>query len=266
MKQKIVLIVSLLVGVLAFVLTNKYLRDLKSDLYKGANKVPIIVAKTDLPGGATIEAKDLALKDEFASAVGDNIFGPDDLQDVMGKRLQYPLEAGEPLWWSHVELPERTKAGLAPMIQSGLRAISIPISGAAGVSGLVRPNDRVDILGTFTFPSKTKQGEMESVTLTLLQDVTVLATGQRLARDEIGRGYNRRSGGYSTLTFEVTPREAELLVFAQHVKGQLSISLRNPEDVSFEESVPEVDFNHIETKIMDYNMHRQRYIRNKENL
>jgi len=251
---------------MAFILTNKYLRDIKAELYKGASKVPIVVANKDLPGGATIEVRDLAKKDEFASAVGDNIFGPKDIDNIVGKRLKYPLKKGEPLWWSHVDLPDRTRSGLAPMVQSGLRAISLPISGASGVSGLLSPNDRVDILGTFSFPSEEMEGELKSVTLTLLQDVTVLATGQRLARDSIGADYNRRNSGYSSLTFEVTPREAELLVFAQHVKGQLSISLRNPEDVSFEDLLPEVDFKHIEDKLQDYNLHRQRYIRHKEEL
>lgn len=266
MKQKVILIVSVLVGIIAFILTNKYLRDLKADLYRGAAKIPIIVANRDLPGGTTLELKDLAKKDEFASAVGENIFGPKDLDNIIGKRLKYPLDKGDPVWWSHVDLPERSRSGLAPMIQIGLRGVSVAISGAAGVSGLVRPNDRVDILGTFSFPSRTNPEQMESVTLTLLQDVTVLATGQRLARDDIGQGYDRRSGAYSTVTFELTPREAELLVFAQHVKGQLALSLRNPEDISFEDSLPSVNFDHIETKLEEYNLYRQREIRLKREL
>lgn len=266
MKQKLILVVSVLVGVIAFVLTNKYIRDLKADLYRGASKVPIIVAKRELPGGSALEMSDLAKKDEFASAVGGNIFGPDDLNNVIGKRLRYPLKKGEPLWWSHVDLPERSRAGLAPAIQVGLRGVSVSISGAAGVSGLVRPNDRVDILGTFSFPSQTNPEEIESVTLTLLQDVSVLATGQRMALDDLETSYDRRSASYSTVTFEVTPREAELLVFAQHVKGQLSLALRNPEDVSYEDALPSVNFEHIESKLEEYNRYRQREIRLKSEL
>ncbi len=266
MKQKIVLIVSVVIGIMAFVLTNKYLRDVRAELYRGAARIPIIVANKDLPSGTTLEITDLAQKEEFASAVGDNIFGPDDLNNIIGKRLRYPLRRGEPLWWSHVDLPEHQRTGLAPTIQVGLRAISIPISGAAGVSGLIKPNDRVDILGTFSFQSATSPEELESVTLTLLQDVTVLATGQRLARDDLGTGFETRGGGYSTITFEVTPREAELLVFAQHVKGQLSMSLRNPEDVSYEGLLPSVNFEHIESKLEEYNRFRQRDIRHKRDL
>ena len=266
MKQKIVLIVSVVVGLLAFLMTNNYISNIRKELYKGALKVPIIVAKKDIPKGAVLDNKDLAIKEEFKSAIGENIFRPEGVNDVIGKRLLFPLKKGEPLWWSHVSLPRRERDGLAPMIKSGLRAVSISISGAAGVSGLIKPANRVDILGTFTFPSATHPGEVESATLTILQDVTVLATGQNLSRNELGGEYNRRSTSYSTVTFELTPREAELLVFAQHVKGQLSLSLRNPEDGSYESELPSVNFEHIESKLTEYNQYRQLYIRDKKEL
>ncbi len=266
MKQKIVLIISVVIGMLAFLMTNNYINNIKKELYKGAQKIPIIVAKKNIPKGSVLENEDLAIKEEFKSAIGENIFRPEAVDDVIGKSLLFPLKKGEPLWWSHVSLPRRAKAGLAPMIRSGLRAISIPISGASGVSGLVKPANRVDILGTFTFPSVEHPGEIESSTLTILQDVTVLATGQNLSRNEMGAEYSRRSTSYSTVTFEVTPREAELLVFAQHVKGQLSLSLRNPEDVSYEHELPLVNFEHIESKLTEYNKYRQQYIRNKKEL
>lgn len=267
MKQKIVLIVSLLFGLLAFFLASKYLRDERAKLYKGAHRIPIIVASRNVPAGTILQFEDLALSQVFASSVGQNIFGPEDQNRVIGKRLRFPLTRGEPLWWSHVDLPAPGQEGLAPMIRSGLRALSIPISGPASVSGLVNPGDRVDLLGTFTFPSRAHEGELESVTLTLLQDVSVLATGQRLARDEATAGAVRSGGGaYSMITFEVTPREAELLVFAQHVKGQLHLSLRNPEDVYYESALPSVNFEHIENQLEQYNLYRQRNIRHKSDL
>ena len=266
MKQKLILIISVVVGILAFILTNNHLSGLREDLYRGAAKKLIIVANRDLPSGATLELSDIAQREEFASAVGDNIFTPNEIDTVVGKRLKMPINRGNPLLWSHVDLPENRISGLVPTIRVGLRALSVPISGAAGVSGLVQPNDRVDILGTFSFPSATNPEELESVTLTLLQDVSVLATGQRMARDAIGAAYDRRAAGYSTVTFEVTPREAELLVFAQHVKGQLSLALRNPEDVSYEDSLPSVNFEHIESKLEEYNRYRQREIRLKREL
>lgn len=265
MKQRIVLIISVVVGFIAFILSTNYLRDERAKLYAGAEKITVIIASRDLPAGQVVTVEDLALGDIFASAVGQEVFSQEDLSRIVGKRLRFPVRRGVPVSWFHVDLPDDRSRGLASMIQSGMRAVSIPISGAAGVSGLVAPNDRVDILGTFTFPSKTFEGELESVTLTLLQDVTVLATGQRTARDDL-LGDMGRGSAYSMITFEVTPRESELLVFAQHVKGQLHLSLRNTEDVSYESQLPSVNFDHIETKLEEYNIFRQQNIRHKREL
>lgn len=266
MKHRIILVASIAIGLLAFILTHRYLREEQARLYEGAQRVPVIVASRNVPAGTVLQFEDLALREVFASAVGQNIFGPEDQHRVIGKRLRFPLQRGEPLWWSHVDLPDPGAEGLATMIRSGLRAVSIPISGPASVSGLVVPGDRVDILGTFTFPSRTAEGEMESVTLTMLQDVSVLATGQQLARDAALLGADRRPGAYSMITFEVTPREAELLVFAQHVRGQLHLSLRHGEDVHYESDLPSVNFEHIEEKLEEYNLYRQEHIRLKGEL
>lgn len=263
MKDKLILLAAVIAGILAFVLTHQYLSREREKLYEGAEKVKVLVALRDLPAGAVLRgAEDLAMKSVFKSAVGSNVVRPDDLGLVVNKSLLYSLEAGEPLWWSYIDMPRDRRGGLAPRIQSGMRAVSIAVGGEAAVSGLVQPNDHVDILGTFTFASETDPTVTESVTLTVLQDVTVLATGRELA-DSLP---SSRRGGYSAVTLEVTPREAELLVFAQHVRGQLFLTLRNHEDVSFESNLPSVNFEHLEDKLPEYNEYRQRFIRKKKNL
>jgi pilus assembly protein CpaB len=264
MKQQAVLIVAIVVGIAAFFLTNKYLRDERDKLYAGAEKVKVLAAARDLPAGTVLKFEDLGAKSVYKSAVGENVYRPEHVDVIQGKRLNYGLKKGEPVWGAYVDVPGGGRYGLAPAIQSGLRAISVSVAGFASVSGLVQPNDRVDILGTFSFPSKTQPGENETVTLTVLQDVTVLATGTRMGKqDFMGRESGSGSGSYSTVTLEVTPREAELLVFAQQVKGQLVLSLRNPEDASYVKDMPEVDFKHLETKLPEFNAFRQKNIRDK---
>lgn len=265
MKDKLVLIASIVVGLVAFVLTNYHLREERAKLYAGARQVQIIVAKADLPAGTVLEIKDLALNRVFERAVGGNALREENLNTILGKRLRYSVRPGDPIFWSYVDIPGRGTGGLGSMVKNGLRAISIAVSGEAAVSGLVQPNDRVDLIGTFTFPSRNNPGQMENVTLTVLQDVTVLATGQQLATDET-LGIPSRRGGYSAVTLEVTPREAEVLIFAQHLRGQIALSLRNREDVSYERDLPEINFEHIESKLPELNEFRQRTIRNKRGL
>lgn len=266
MKQKLVLILSVAAGLIAFFLTSQYLESEKAKLYKGAEKIDVLAAARDLNAGTVIDpSKDLGRLKVFKSAVGDNVCRLDDDMTVQGKKLIFPVKEGEPLMWSFIENADRTRGGLASMIKPGLRAVSISVSGPSSVSGLVQPNDRVDIVGTFTFPSRKAAGDTEAVTLTVLQDVSVLATGSRLGKSLAGANYSP-AGGYSTITLEVTAREAELLVFAQHVKGQLLLTLRNPEDMTYEKELPEVNFQEIEKNLPDLNLKRQRDIRHKTNL
>jgi len=266
MKQKAILLVAVLIGVVAFAMTHRYLQAERDKLYAGAEKIKTIVVTEDLPAGAVLTQEVLAQKSVFKSAVGGQAVLPDDLNTVLGKKLRYMVRRNDPLLWSAVDIPERLRYGLSPMIKPGMRAVSLAIAGEAAVSGLVQPNDRVDILGTFTMPSKTTPGQMESVTLTILQDVSILATGTRLARSEGGyqSAFEGRPTSFSSVTLEVTPREAELLVFAQNMKGQLTLTLRNPEDVGFEKDLPSVNFQHLQTKLPELNLFRQRSIRHKQ--
>lgn len=270
MKEKIILLLSVLIGLAAFWLTHNYLYNERQKLFAGVEKVKIIVAGHDLPSQSIIKMTDLAMRDEIKSAVGENYISPDDLYKILDKRLLYPLKFNAPVLWSQVEHAERSRRGLSSAMRVGMRAISIAVSGADTVSGLVQPSDRVDILGTFSLPSRNMPGEMETVTLTVLQDVSVLACGSQLARpDAAGGGSDSfRSGGYNAVTLEVTPREAELLVFIQHMRGlgQLSLSLRHQDDVSFEKDLPEVDFKRLEGALPELNLYRQRVIRRKTNL
>ena len=102
----------------------------------------------------------------------------------------------------------------------------------------------------------------------VLQDVSVIACGNQLAQSFAGKSEVARSGGYNMVTLEVTPREAELLTFIQHMRGlgQLTLSLRHPDDVSFEKDLPEIDFKRLEGALPDLNLHRQRVIRRKTTL
>lgn len=271
LTQVLILGISVLAGLLAFWLTARYINAkmdeierLRRELYADAERIPVVVAYRDIPAGTVLRSEDLARKSVFRGAVTENTVLPEDFNMVLGKRLRYMIRREEPLLWNYIDMPYQPGTGLAPMITPGLRALSISVNSPSSVSGLVQPNDRVDVLGTFTFPSKSSPGEIETLTLTMLQDVTVLAVGQHLARPHGSRNQRANIGGYNTVTFQVTPREAEMLVFAQTMRGNLTLSLRNPTDVSFERDLPEINFSHIEQHLEDLNLHRQRVIRNKD--
>jgi len=273
MKQKIIPIVSIVIGVLAGILTYQYiqgerrkLKKLEERIFEKASKIKVMVAKTEIPSGTTIKISDVEPAEVFQIAVGNRAVELKQGKMILGRKALFKIKRGEPIMWDVLE-GGRGGGGLAELVTTKMRAVSLSISGANCVSSMVQPNDRVDVLGTFSFPSKTVEGEMEAVTLTVLQDVTVLATGQTTARDAVLPLQTRRGqSAYSTVTLEVTPREAELLVFTQQLKGRLALTLRNPRDVSYESELPSVDFRQLETSLPDLNLYRQRNIRYRTDL
>jgi pilus assembly protein CpaB len=275
MKEKLILVVSLLFGLTALLLTTQYLKGKEVEynervekLYANARKVNVVVARNNIPGGTVITKKDLAIEDVFESAAGSHAVRRDDVQQILGKKVMFPVSRKEVMSWAFIEGGIPSSGGLSSLIQPGLRAISLSIGGASAVSGMLQPKDNVDVLGTFAFPSQDRPGEMETVTLSVLQDVTILATGQTTARQQLSgrKGQSRSSGGYSSVTLEVTPQESELLVFAQQMKGSLTLSLRHPRDVTWRKDLPSVNFDYLQNALPQINLDRQRNVRHNRNL
>ena len=61
-----------------------------------------------------------------------------------------------------------------------MRAITIEVNNVAGVEGLIRPGDNVDIVSTFNIPNE--YGESEVVVVTMFQGVKILATDRNLSQ------------------------------------------------------------------------------------
>ncbi|MCL1920827.1 MAG: Flp pilus assembly protein CpaB [Kiritimatiellaeota bacterium] len=272
MQQKIVLIVSVVVGFVAAILTHSYLKSKVNDLkqkeaalYKKWETIEVMTVNKNLPSGTVLSTSDLAGVAAVKSAVQGKAIETAQHMVLVGRKTTRTLNLGEVIFWTDIEGGRPDAKGLASDIKNKMRAISVNVTGAASVSSMVQPNDHVDVLGTFTFPSQTVQGEMELVTLTIMQDVLVLATGKETAKTRLFSN-NYAGGAYNTVTLEVTPREAEMLVFAEQIKGRISLALRNPNDVYYEVTLPRVDFNKIESEIENLNENRQKNIHSKRTI
>ena len=268
MKLRIILVIAVVVGLLAALLTRQYLKAREREVDKRLaeisrryRRVRVVTVEKPLPAGTVLAAKDLRSMEVFEQQLRQDAVLEDQYRTLIGRKLLNRLDTGTPIFWSDIEGGAPGSRGLAGDIKSGMRALSINVGGAAAVSGMVRPNDRIDVIGTFSFPSRQHPGELELVTLTIIQDVTILATGLETAKSLAGA--SGRAGSYNMVTLEVTPREAEMLVFAEQIKGRLALALRNPDDVNYEPSLPRVNFEKIEAEIEALNLHRQRTILRK---
>ena len=272
MKQWMIPTFSTLVGLLAFAMTHVYLKKQNADylaklraLEQSQESVRVVAAAENIDSYKRIKREHLGARTILKKDLDTNHILAEDFAIIVGKQAITSIQKNNFIRWKDVDVDIRRALGLAGRIRQGLRAVSIAVGGNNAVSSLISPNDRVDVLGTFSFPSSSSTaGEVENVTLTILQDVSVLAVGQEIDAVRTRQG---RSRGYSTVTLETTPQEAELLVFAQNSHGRLTLTLRNPEDGDYlpEQNLQDVNFEHLRDKIPVYNEIRQRDVRKNTN-
>ena len=263
MKRKIVLIVSLAAGVVAAFLTRVYIsakdaevRDLKQSMVaRYGGEMWALCFKRDMPGGTILSKADLQLKKVPVAGMQGQAIGEENLADVVGRKILFGHKAMDTLFWGDIEGGNPAAKGLSADIKKQMRAVSINCSGAAAVSAMVRPNDHVDVIGTFDLSDPTKSSGPKAkslVTSTILQNVLVLATGKQTVKMK-----GQEAVAYATVTLEVTPREAEMLAFAEQIKGRLVLTLRNRNDTHYEKELPQVDFEKIMSEISELNQNRQ---------
>jgi pilus assembly protein CpaB len=101
-----------------------------------------------------------------------------------------------------------------------MRAVSVSITAETGISGLVFPGDRVDLIVAQSFrQSSSETALMRRASETVLSDIRVLAIDQNI------KDKNEKPAVGKTVTFEVTPKQAEVIAVASEL-GKLSLSLR----------------------------------------
>src|SRR5262249_26331490 len=111
-------------------------------------------------------------------------------------------------------------SGLPSLIPPGMRAVSVRVNEVVSVAGFVLPGTRVDVLLT-----GNPTGSADQQTTTVLENVAVLATGQKLERNSAGDPENA-----AVITLLVSPDDAQKLTLASSSGGKIQLSLRNPLD------------------------------------
>jgi len=263
MRQKMLLVAAAFFGALAFILMYQQIKSEKEKALRGSVVVSLLAAKADLIAGETLTREGLAqIQDRRFSGRGSTEVKSADLDRVLGKKLAFNVKRGSVLLWQDISgYDDNRQRGLTGVVPAGMRAISVAVDSTSSVTNQIRPNNHVDIIGTFKFPSMKDDKELDTITLTLLQDVTVLATGQELA-NALGspvllqRGSAPGPRGYNTLTLSLSPKEVEMVIFAAQ-KGRLDFSLRNFEDSSTVGELPSVNFKYLESHLKDFAKERE---------
>lgn len=268
MKQHFILGIAVVMGLLAALFTKQYIsaqnekvRLDRARLEQEFKFTQAVIFKKDLPSGAVITGGDIQLSERMPAAhLRTGAVTKDEAGRLLNRRTANFVQANVPVFWTDIEGGDDSlRPSLARDIKGDMRVVSINVTGSASVSGQVRPNDHVDVIGTFVLDSPDRPNEKEQVTLTILQNVTVIATGAETARS-LARATPGRAASYSMVSLVVTPREAETLVACEQNRGKLTLSLRNPDNLYYVPELPTVDFKFIRETLTLLNDHRQRAI------
>jgi pilus assembly protein CpaB len=254
-------------GVLAFIFTYQQIKQERSKIMNSAVRVRLIRMKADVSEGDKLMESDIEMYEamRFVNAAANSLEIPWDRRtDVIGSPLRSIVRKGDILTWRDFkEVFTKVNTGLPAQTRSGWRAISIPVSQVSSVSGLIRPNNFVDVIGTFHFPDAKGDSSLDTVTMTILQRVKVLATGSDIGyAQQNGAQPNASAAGrsYSAVTLELTPKEVEMIIFAQQ-KGSLTLSLRSYEDPNITTDVQSVDWAYLQQHIKEYTSEREQLLR-----
>jgi pilus assembly protein CpaB len=185
----------------------------------GAATERIVVATREIPEGAVIEPTAVSTADWPRSTLPPGAFSRVD--SVVGRITRVAVFAGDPIVPARLA-PAGSGPGLEVKIAAGKRAMGVRINDVAGISGLIQPNSRVDVLVTL----RTDALGQRQVAKVFMENMRVLSVGRQMERDGDGDPIDA-----TTATLEVTPEEAERLAVAMN-QGSIQLVLRGYGDPS----------------------------------
>ncbi len=182
-------------------------------------QVPVAVASHDMPLGTLLRQSDLKMVNYPERDVPKGVVFT--VKDALNRVLLVPMSINEPVLLSKLSATT-TVEGISSTIEPGYRAVSVQITDATGVAGLIQANSRVDVL--FTRPGTMA----EATTSIILQNVKVLSVGRMIPQ---GQTVDTRTPRSPVVTLVLKPEDAQKLELAKN-QGRISLSLRNPLDGS----------------------------------
>jgi pilus assembly protein CpaB len=213
--------VALIIALVGSIFTYSWIKK-QTSMRQPAGKaeaVSIAVASHDLPWGTQIKKEDIQMVPFLKASLTPDYFT--DIGTLEGRVAIAPLKQKEPILESRLAPTSITTGGISAVVTPGKRALAVKGDKVIGVSGFIKPGNRVDVLVTLTDPRDDRE-----INKLVLQDILVLATGTEVAKE--GKG-EKDTAPVDVYTLEVTPEDGEKLALAA-TEGKLQFALRNSTD------------------------------------
>src|SRR6266566_1563176 len=206
--------------VIAFLLSSfVYKQFQKASIVAPTSTQNLVVAAVPLPLGTRLDASNLRTIQWPANQQVPGMFSR--IEDVANRAIITPLAQNEPILEAKLAAKE-SGAGLSATIPEGMRGVSVAVNEVVGVAGFVTPGTMVDVLVTGRMIG-TQAGQGD-ITRTILENIRVLAAGQKVEQDREGKPQT-----VAVITLLVTPDEASKLTMAAN-DGKIQLALRNTVD------------------------------------
>lgn len=204
----------------------------------GIDTVDIYVAAEALKYGQTLTPDKVRLTPFPKASLPKGVFKSKDALfpdgENLPRRALRSIEKNEAILAVKVTEPGQ-EAGITSQLEPGMRAFAINVDASSGVSGFLRPGDRVDIYWTGKLGDglQLEGGSSGDITRLIEDNIKLVAVGQ-VTDPETTETINA-----STVTASVTPQQVAALKQAQST-GRLSLSLVGADDTSIAQVI-EVD-------------------------
>jgi pilus assembly protein CpaB len=169
-----------------------------------------VVAARGVPAKTVLVAADLKLAPVPVSVAQGGLTA---VAPALGHITVAPLAAGQIVYPDDLAQPGNS-AALSYHVPTGMRAESVRVNDVTGVSGMIQPGDRVDVVAVL--PKAVAGSDQARL---LLQDALVLAVG---SNQEATGG--KAAATYSDVTLALYPGDAVLLAYAG-TRGSLQLLL-----------------------------------------
>lgn len=225
-------------GLFAMLLVYAFLQEQKAEIVKPyGGKMNVVFAIKDIKELQTIDDTMIEVREVPQTFVQpQSVKNP---EEIIGYVAVAPIKIDEQIL-SNKLLQPGPETGISLQVQPNKRALAIPINEFTGVARLIRPGDRIDIIAAIDVGKGINQRREVA---TIMTDVPVLATGINVVNNiprsiefdpDSGKIMQTTLTGdtrYTSITLEVSPKEAQDLVYLQTAgAGNIFFTLKNPND------------------------------------